>query len=352
MATAVLPSAVGDFIASEADALDAGDAEARRHVEAVAAAGLSGLGAPSNHDGRLAEMAELVAEVAFASTSSAFSLWAHRMTIEYLTIAPNPWGEAALAELQRGTAVGATGMASAFKHAAGCGSLDVAATPVDGGFVLSGRLPWASNLHADTVLVTAAAVTDGREIVIGLRPGEDGVRFGDAPDLLALGSTASASVIIDDVFVPEARVLTDDLLGFLAVARPTFLVLQSAMCVGLARRCLAESADRLTGVNASVAEHAETLDARLASLAATIQATAGRIGGDSPVGKAALLTLRLAAAEIATDAAALELRVAGGRAYTRTSGTNRRFREAAFIPVQSPSETQLRWELRRIQHAA
>ena len=62
--------------------------------------------------------------------------------------------------------------------------------------------------------------------------------------------------------------------------------------------------------------------------------------------KALAGTLRLAAADIVSAAAALEIRSAGGKGYARRTDASRRFREAAFIPVQSPSEAQLRWELR------
>lgn len=65
------------------------------------------------------------------------------------------------------------------------------------------------------------------------------------------------------------------------------------------------------------------------------------------VDRVKLLELRLAAAEVASAAAALEVRVAGGAGYAQSSPASRRFREAAFIPVQSPSETQLKWELAR-----
>lgn len=60
-----------------------------------------------------------------------------------------------------------------------------------------------------------------------------------------------------------------------------------------------------------------------------------------------MLELRLAVAEITTAATVQEVRVSGGAGYAQSSPASRRFREAAFIPVQSPSETQLKWELGR-----
>ena len=62
----------------------------------------------------------------------------------------------------------------------------------------------------------------------------------------------------------------------------------------------------------------------------------------------ALLSAPAMAADTASAAVAassIEVRVAGGAGYAKSSPASRRFREAAFIPVQSHSESQLRWEL-------
>jgi alkylation response protein AidB-like acyl-CoA dehydrogenase len=58
-----------------------------------------------------------------------------------------------------------------------------------------------------------------------------------------------------------------------------------------------------------------------------------------------LVQLRLDCAHLATATTALEAKVVGGRGYVTTSPTARRLREAAFLPIQAPTEGQLRWEL-------
>ena len=137
-------------------------------------------------------MAAVIAEVAGHCLSTAFSVWAHRMTVEYLTAAATPWSLSAVADLAGSGALGVTGMASAFKDAAGCGSLDLVATPVDGGYRLTGTLRWASNLYPDSILVTAAQTETGEKMVVALPLAADGVTIGNHFELLALGSTASS----------------------------------------------------------------------------------------------------------------------------------------------------------------
>jgi alkylation response protein AidB-like acyl-CoA dehydrogenase len=340
-----LTSAILASIASSAGALDSGEKGTRDNIGCLAEAGLLAVGAPLNKGGDLPAMAAVIGGLAGECMSTAFSVWAHRMTIEYLAVAATPWAVDALADLVSGRVLGVTGMASAFKDAAGCGTLDLTAVPVEGGYELSGSLQWASNLHGDSLMVTAARTDSGDKIIVALPLSADGVRIGDHFDLLALGSTASSYLTVDRVRITEQQVLTRDFEAFLSRVRPTFLVLQSAMCLGLARRCLDQARLGLTGVNAVFVPEVDMLAGRLALAESTLSALASAACGPATPGKRELLSLRLTAAELASSAAALEVRTAGGKGYARHTDASRRFREAAFIPVQSPSESQLRWEL-------
>jgi alkylation response protein AidB-like acyl-CoA dehydrogenase len=57
--------------------------------------------------------------------------------------------------------------------------------------------------------------------------------------------------------------------------------------------------------------------------------------------------LRLEVGRLGVDATRHEVTVRGGAGYLAGGATARRFREAAFLPIQSPTEAQLRWELSR-----
>jgi alkylation response protein AidB-like acyl-CoA dehydrogenase len=333
-------------IASSAMSLDQGERDTRANLELLARSGILGLGAPRNHNRALPTMAAVIAELAGHCLSTAFSVWAHRMTIEYLTEAATPWSLRASANLIGGEALGVTGMASAFKDAAGCGTLDLAATPAGQGYRLTGTLRWASNLYSDSIMVTAAQTDTGEKLVVALPLATSGVTIGNHFDLLALGSTASSFLKLDEVYVGHDQILSHDIESFLNRVRPTFLVLQSAMCVGLGRRCLDEVEPSLTGVNSAFAVEFDSLSAELTGIESQVTGFAAAVGAPITPTKRDLLTLRLAAADVVSAAAALEIRTAGGKGYARRTDASRRFREAAFIPVQSPSEAQLRWELR------
>ncbi|HEY0228040.1 MAG TPA: acyl-CoA dehydrogenase family protein [Mycobacterium sp.] len=336
-------------IRAHADALDRDEDTSRRSFAALGAAGLLGLGAPGNIDGQLPRMVDVIGRISAECMSTGFSLWAHRMAIEYLLTAATPFSTAAAERLLAGTTPGVTGMASAFKEAAGCGSLDLTATPVDGGYRLSGSIRWASNLYDDSLMITAARTEDGEKLIVALPLNTSGVVLGAHFALLAMGSTASSYLKLEDAFIASEQVLSTDFLPFLNKVRPTFLVLQSAMCLGLTTTTLAQSRLGLTGVNAVFTDEVEEVAARLAAAQQALASAAAAVGGPHPPSKKDLLTLRLASAEISSASAALEIRTAGGKGYASRTPASRRYREAAFIPVQSPSEAQLRWELNQCE---
>ena len=163
---------------------------------------------------------------------------------------------------------------------------------------------------------------------------------------MGLNATASAWVSLENVFVPESQVLTHDFDAFILQVRPMFVVLQIAECIGVAEASIAAASERLFGVNATFADEVQDIAAKVSDIIVRQENIITRVG-NSDISPVELLELRLEAAEVAVAAANIEVRVAGGAGYAKSSPASRRFREAAFIPVQSPSEAQLRWELER-----
>jgi alkylation response protein AidB-like acyl-CoA dehydrogenase len=336
---------IGHAIAARADNLDCGEGHAREVLEMLADDGALDLGAPFNRDADLAAMADVISELSSRCMSSAFTTWAHRMTIEYLAAAGTPYAESVLPTLRSGQTPGITGMASAFRELAGCGSLEITATPDGDGYLLNGPIRWASNLYDDALLVTGVRTEQGDRLIVALPLSTPGIKIGSPFSLLALGSTASSFLSLTDVRIGHENVLSRDIEAFLTSVRPTFMVLQTAMCAGLARTCISQARQSLVGVNAVFATEVESMAGKLALVSSATTKTAHSVAGLVPPTRAELLALRLAGAEVATGAAVLEAKTAGGKGYASSSGASRRFREASFIPVQSPSEAQLRWEL-------
>jgi alkylation response protein AidB-like acyl-CoA dehydrogenase len=143
--------------------------------------------------------------------------------------------------------------------------------------------------------------------------------------------------------VARHRVLTDRFLDFLADVRPAFLLLQTAICRGLTDAALAAAEPKHVGTGTTFRSDHAALSARRDDLAAE---HVERLERESPA-DADLIRLRLEASELAVAATRHEAAVTGGAGYLAASATARRLREAAFLPIQSPTEAQLRWELSR-----
>jgi len=360
---ASLPAGLETVLARVADrctAVDRGEADLAPTIRLLGRHGLVSLGlgaGAATPQGTLADQASVLAALAERCMASAFVGWAHRMTVEYLDLAGGTAAVALGPSLWTGATLGSTAMADAFRDLAGAGTLPLTYRTVAGGaVVIDGQVAWASNLRPGTVIVTTArsAADDdpatARRLVVAVTVGDDGLALRPSGDLLALDATASGSLRFDGVLVDADRVLTDDTTGLLRRARPVFLLLQSAFCLGLARAAL-DATPAPRGVGVTFAGDLDEAQRRwtdawssllsLAGIAREPDVTSG------PGGARAFLQARLDAAHLARDATHLELCLTGGRGYAHASATARRLREAAFLPVQSPTEGQLRWELSR-----
>lgn len=295
----------------------------------------------------LSETARQLRDIAAQDLSVAFSIWAHTMTITYLKTADTDYANGILPVLEEGVRPGVSGMAPAFKEAAGAGEIDLALSPVAGGFRLDGKLAWASNLAEDALIVTAGRTPEGERLLIAFDGDAEGVGLGKPFGLLGLNATSSSWVTLENVFIPEAQVLSRDFVEFITAVRPTFMTLQISECLGVADTAIDVAGTRLTGINEVLKDDVAQVRARITDLIELQETYSAALDAGQAVPRVKMLELRLASAEVATAATALEVRVAGGAGYAQSSPTSRRFREAAFIPVQSPSETQLKWELGR-----
>lgn len=338
---------VSSWVASTAAAVDANESPASQILAHLAQLGLLDLDIDAVVAGTSRDVtasADLIADVAEECVSQAFSLWAHRMVLEYVARGQrSDRSESLLADLRAGRRVGSTAMAAGLKHLAGISDLDIAAERIPGGWSLTGRIPWASNLMPGSVFVLPAQTAAGAALVAWADTDAEGVLVRPATGLLALDATASGFVQLDGLRIADDQVLSHDLAGFARGFRPTFLVLQTAFCAGLIRRSLQESRALLNrSENRAFQEDFQELVTQVDQFLATWRELARDITQSHPV---PYLKLRLEATGLAGRVTRLEATLAGGRGYQTATGASRRFREAAFLPVQSPSEGQLRWEL-------
>lgn len=342
-----IPDTLLSAVATNAEAIDLGHHTTREFLSELAVAGLVDLGAGPDH-GSLLEQAAVIEALAERSFSTAFSLWCHRMCIAYLGHATGGYAARLLAKLRSGERVGSSAMASGFQYAAGLGDLSLRVHhDTSGTLRLSGHLGWASNLFDDAVIFAPAygPTATSAPVVVAFPVSAEGVQIGPDLDLLALRGTVSTSVQATEVALHEDQILTSDLTSFLGSARPVLSFLQASFCVGLATESYRQVRTQLTGVKHTFTAEFEHLANRLAEVKHQLVELAPRIGTGNPPAVEQLIAARLEAGVVATALTRLETITAGSRGFVTTSAVNRRYREATFIPLQAPTEAQLRAEL-------
>uniref|UniRef100_A0A2G7SZT6 Acyl-CoA dehydrogenase n=1 Tax=Chryseobacterium sp. B5 TaxID=2050562 RepID=A0A2G7SZT6_9FLAO len=353
----MLADSLRQWLDAHADSLDEGPAHAHEVLPRLAQHGLFGLGVPvaeGGQGGSLGDALEAIAGVAGHSLTAGFVFWAQRAFVEYLLQSPN----AALRQrwlpgLLQGTQAGATGLSNAMKYLGGIEALQVEATPVGAvgrrrPCTARGACPGATNLVPPGRFVVAVAVSrsDGAKPFVAALPGDAaGLQRSADLDLIALRGSHTAALSIEGLQIGPADVIHADANHFLPRVRPAFMGLQLGLCIGLARASLAAASAR-AGAGRDVLG-GPLQQQRHALELATATLHAGLSDGRFLDRPQALFRLRLELNDIVQQSLQLELHASGGRAYHRDQplGFARRWREAAFIPIVTPSVTQLQGAL-------
>lgn len=334
---------VCDLIEARAADLDRGATDVRSDIGELGRAGLFDFGV---HTAGLDHMVTVIEEISAKSLAAGFSVWAQRMTVEYLHRAPGPLRERHLDSLASGRRIGVTAMAAGLKQVAGLGQVPVIAEPDGDDLVVTGPIRWASNVFPESLIVLPARSDDGRSYIVVTDANAGGVTINRPPDLMGLGATASTSLDLDHVRIARGSVLSTDLTRFVTSIRPTFLLLQTAFCAGIGRAAMAAAEPLLTGLGEQFRDEDQALRSEHRHVAERLF----RFASDpTQVSVRDLVRLRLDGSAVAVAATRLESTLRGGAGYATSSPANRRFREASFLPIQSPSEGQLRWELKQYE---
>lgn len=332
---------------AHAETLDTSASHAEDVLPVLVRCGLPRVGVPTKDGGDGGDTRDAIlaiSMVAEQSLTAAFVLWGHRTFIELLLQSPNAaLRERLLPDILSGTVAGATGLSNAMKFLSGMEDLRVVARPAENGCRLDGSLAWASNLRKAGFMVAAAvASTDGKPAaVVALDSQSSGIERSADLDLIGLRGSNTATVRLTEVFVSPADVISNDAQHWLPTVRPAFLGMQCGLSIGLARASLRHAAAASMGTRNQLAKQIENLETALESNVS--QLLDGVSTGLYHTDARALFRLRLTLAGIVQQALATELQALGGNAYLNSTQTGfaRRWREAAFIPILTPSVTQL-----------
>ena len=299
--------------------------------------------------GTLLSAVEEISNVSEQCLTSGFIFWCQRVFVEYLANSPNHWLKYhILPKMLQAESSGATGLFNTTKHQLGIEQIQLRASLDEETVTLSGSLSWVSNLQPENFVVAIAAQTDtGKTLIVAVPSSVKGLERGDDLQMLGLQGSWTSTLHFNQVRLSHRWIISEDADSFLSKIRPTFLLLQCGLGLGIARRSIMETLQSINGNNETVLiNRLKYSTFTLAQLEAQVwKLTSARCYDDSK--KRELLELRLALFRLALDSVWLELEAKGDTAYLKPSGTARRLREVAFLPIVTPSLLELELELQQ-----
>ena len=231
------------------------------------------------------------------------------------------------------------------------------AVPAEGGYRVSGRKVFASQVPVGDVFSTMFVLddgsTDGRTILNMAVPVKaDGVTVLDNWDTLGMRGTGSHDVEIDDVFVPEDKVLARRPYG--VVDPPLQVIISNAFPVigavylGVAEAARDAAVAAVAGTpraeDPSIQRQVGLMDTRLRIMSWALDGAIATIGDDPQPSVENVVAAMAAKREISVggiEVCDVAMEVAGGAAYFRTSPIERYYRDirgAKFHPF-TPEQT-------------
>jgi alkylation response protein AidB-like acyl-CoA dehydrogenase len=228
------------------------------------------------------------------------------------------------------------------------------ARPVDGGFVVSGRKSPASGAPAGDVLVTSVRwddAPDGPQVIHASVPfSAEGVSVERTWDATGMRATGSDTVVLDEVFVPEASVALVRPQGawhpvwsvVLGAALPLIMSTYVGVAEDAADRAL-ELARRRSdrpGVASTVGRMLNRLTEAQDAVRSMVELAEDLHFDNVLAHSVAVLSRKNTAAEAAIDTVRLAMEAGGGAAYASGSGLGRLLRDVHAVTYHPLPETQ------------
>lgn len=278
--------------------------------------------------------------------STSFCMWCQDAFAWYIWASDNASLKARLGDkVASGEILGGTGLSNPMKTFFGIETMRLKGRRVEGGYLVKGALPWVSNLGPDHWFGGVFEREDGRPVMALISCAGEGVKLVDGGAFVALDGTRTYGIQLRDAFIPDTDILADPAEAYVKRIRLGFVLMQVGMGLGLARGCIRlirEVEGSLGHVNRYLDVQASDLDARADALEREVETLAVDPFDPDPAIWRRAVAARLAASELAVDAAHNAMLHCGARGYVVTGEAQRRLREAYFVAIVTPAMKQLK----------
>lgn len=283
--------------------------------------------------------------------STGFMTWCQDVLGWYLENSENTYlQQQILPKVAKGEYLGGTALSNPMKYFSNIEPLQLNATPVDGGYIVNGTLPWVSNLGPDHYFGAIARTDDAgpREIMFLVPCASSGFQLLSNAEFTAMEGTGTFGCQFRDCFVPENHIIADPVKPFIQKIKAGFIMLQGGMALGVIESCIDIMRDvepMLGHVNRYLEDRPDELAADLDDLSQRFNLALSDPYNGSSEYIQQVIQLRLEASELSLRAAHSAMLHTGARGYLAQAPAQRKLREAYFVAIVTPAIKHLRKEL-------
>ncbi|MGX5791328.1 acyl-CoA dehydrogenase [Staphylococcus equorum] len=183
---------------------------------------------------------EVIEEVSKSCLTTGFCLWCQLAFSTYLQKAEQPHLNKDLQQqLLSGEILGATGLSNPMKSFNDLESFNLSHHYKDEQFIVNGKLPAISNIASEHYFGAISKSETSDELVMFIvQTNQEGVNINEMSTFLGVNGSATFSIEMNDVHIPEAHIITHDAKTFASKIRPQFVALQIPIALGSVRSSL------------------------------------------------------------------------------------------------------------------
>lgn len=315
---------------------------------------LARLGAFSAHlssqGSRFGDAILTTAKIGEVCGTTGFLSWCHQVCGLYLDQSENTTLKAnVLPSHIVGDSFGGTALSNPMKTFANIESMILQATKVDGGYVVSGTLPWISHI-APNQYCGAIARVDGENKDVFFLLNFDEVRRGQwklnaCPTFSGMEGSSTWQIELNQYFVPTDTIIADPAKAFIERIRGAFVLMQLGIGAGIIQGAINDiiAVDaQLCHVNQYLEDQAGTLQDSLDKLVARTLDLAKTPFETHKDFFLDVLDTRIQGAQLSLTATQAALLHQGAKGYLMSAAPQRRIREAHFVAIVTPAIKHLR----------
>jgi alkylation response protein AidB-like acyl-CoA dehydrogenase len=287
--------------------------------------------------------------------STGFITWCQDVCGLYMDLSENKSLVDRLPDHATGKNLGGTALSNPMKAFTGIEAMALKANKVNGGYIISGTLPWVSHIESGHYCGAIAAVDnkDGsrsHEIMFMLDI-NDQVKLAKCPVFSGMEGTSTWGINISEYFVSEAQLIADPARPFIKKIRGSFILLQTGWACGVIQASIdacREVETSLGHVNQFLHNRPDELEAEFEELEQRIVALAQSPYETNKEHMLNVLDTRAQCSELSLKASQSALLHQGARGYLMKSKPQRLIREAHFVAIVTPAIKHLRWEMAKL----